>query len=95
MASWWKSASATNITRGLSNITGQLSTNLKDILTEASEETFDPTAELQRARDQNDDLEYRKQALLEEVKFEEEKKNKKEIFFNIRFVLVRVVEKTM
>jgi len=66
MASWWKSASATNITRGLSNITGQLSTNLKDILTEASEETFDPTAELQRARDQNDDLEYRKQALFDE-----------------------------
>ena len=68
MASWWKTASATNLTRGLSNITGQLSTNLKDILTEASEETYDPTAELQRAREQIDDLEFRKQALFEEVR---------------------------
>lgn len=68
MASWWNSTSANTITRGLSSITGQLSTNLKDILTEASEETFDPTAELTRAREQIGDLEFRKQALAEEVR---------------------------
>ena len=67
MASWWNSTGATNLTRGITSLTGQLSNNLKDILSEASEETFDPTAELTRAREHIDDLEFRKQALTEEV----------------------------
>lgn len=67
MASWWNSTGASNLTRGLSSITGQLSSNFKEILTEASEEHFDPTAELERARQQIEDLELRKQALVEEV----------------------------
>ena len=67
MASWWNSTGATNLTRGITSLTGQLSNNLKDILSEASEETFDPAAELTRAREQIDDLEFRKQALAEEV----------------------------
>ena len=67
MASWWNSTSASNLTRGLSSITGQLSSNIKEILTEASEEHYDPTAELTRAREQIEDLELRKQALTEEV----------------------------
>lgn len=67
MASWWNTAGASNFTRGLTSITGQLSNNLKDILSEASEETFDPVAELTRARQQIEDLELRKQALTEEV----------------------------
>jgi len=67
MASWWNATGASNFTRGLTSITGQLSTNLKDILTEASEETYDPVAELTRARQQIEDLDLRKQALSEEV----------------------------
>jgi hypothetical protein len=67
MSGWWNSSSASNFTRGLTSITGQLSTNFKDILTEASEENYDPTAELTRARQQIEDLELRKQALMEEV----------------------------
>ncbi|CAF3689467.1 unnamed protein product [Rotaria sp. Silwood1] len=66
MSSWWNKTSASNFTRGLTSITGQLSSNLKDILTEASEENYDPTAELTRARQQIEDLELRKQALMEE-----------------------------
>jgi hypothetical protein len=67
MASWWNATGASNFTRGLTSITGQLSNNLKDILTEASEETYDPVAELTRARQQIEDLDLRKQALSEEV----------------------------
>lgn len=67
MASWWNSTGASNLTRGLTSITGQLSNNLKEILTEASEEHVDPTADLARARQQIEDLELRKQALFEEV----------------------------
>ncbi|CAF4314289.1 unnamed protein product [Rotaria sp. Silwood2] len=66
MSSWWNKTSASNFTRGLTSITGQLSSNLKDILTEASEENYDPTAELTRARQQIEDLDLRKQALMEE-----------------------------
>ncbi|CAF3483968.1 unnamed protein product [Rotaria socialis] len=66
MSSWWNTASASNFTRGLTSITGQLSTNLKDILTEASEENYDPTTELTRARQHIEDLELRKQAFMEE-----------------------------
>jgi len=90
MSSWWNSTGASNLTRGLSSITGQISNNLKDILTEASEENYDPTTELTRARQQIEDLEIRKQALTEEV----------EMFFfqlnkNIFFYLVYIIEKTM
>jgi hypothetical protein len=67
MSSWWNSSGATNFTRGITSITGQLSNNLKDILTEASEENYDPTAELTRARQHIEDLDLRKQALTEEV----------------------------
>jgi len=67
MSGWWNSASASNFTRGLTSITGQLSTNLKDILTEASEETYDPNAELTRAKQQIEDLESKNQILIEEV----------------------------
>ena len=67
MSSWWNSASTSNFTRGITSITGQLSTNLKDILTEASEETYDPNAELTRTRQQIEDLELSKQTLIEEV----------------------------
>lgn len=67
MSGWWNSTGASNFTRGLSSITGQLSNNLKDILTEASEENYDPTTELTRARQQIEDLELRKQTLIEEV----------------------------
>ncbi|CAF0924059.1 unnamed protein product [Rotaria sordida] len=66
MSSWWNKAGASNFTRGLTSITGQLSSNLKDILTEASEENYDPTAELTRARQNIEDLDLRKQALIEE-----------------------------
>ncbi|CAF0716449.1 unnamed protein product [Adineta steineri] len=66
MSGWWNSASASNLTRGLTSITGQLSNNLKDILTEASEETYDPVAELTRAKQQIEDLELRKETLSEE-----------------------------
>jgi hypothetical protein len=68
MANWWKSTGATNFTRGLTSITGQLSTNLKDILSEASEETFDAASELTRARQHIDDLECRQRSLLDEVR---------------------------
>lgn len=67
MSSWWNAAGAGNFTRGLTSITGQLSNNLKDILTEAREENYDPTTELSRAREQIEDLDLRKQALMEEV----------------------------
>ena len=67
MSGWWKSTSASNFTRGLSSITGQLSSNLKDMLTEASEENYDPTTELTRARHHIEDLELRKQTLMDEV----------------------------
>jgi hypothetical protein len=67
MSSWWNSTGASNFTRGLTSITGQLSNNLKDILTEASEENYDPTAELTRARQKIEDLELRKQTLMDEV----------------------------
>jgi len=67
MSGWWNSASASNFTRGLTSITGQLSTNLKDILTEASEETYDPNAELTRAKQHIEDLESKNQILIEEV----------------------------
>ncbi|UJR30030.1 hypothetical protein I4U23_017575 [Adineta vaga] len=65
-SSWWNSTGASNFTRGLTSITGQLSNNFKDILSEASEETYDPVAELTRARHQIEDLELRKQTLVEE-----------------------------
>jgi hypothetical protein len=67
MAGWWNSAGAKNLTRGISSLTGQISNNLKDILTEASEENYDPTVELDRARQQIEDLDLRRQALTEEV----------------------------
>ena len=63
MSSQWDSGSASDLTRGLSSITEQISNNLKEILTEASEEHYDPTAELTRARLQIEDLELRKQAV--------------------------------
>lgn len=89
MSSWWNSASAGNLTRGLTSITGQLSSNLKEILTEAREENYDPTVELERARQQIEDLELRKQALVEEVIFRLE-------FFERKFVvLVLILEETM
>jgi hypothetical protein len=61
-SNWWKSTGATNLTRGLSSITGQLSSNLKDILTEATEENS--TEITQQEIDQFD---LQKQALIEEV----------------------------
>ncbi len=67
MSSWWNSTGASNLTRGLTSLTGQISNNLKDILTDVSEENFDPTTELTRARQQIEDLEIRKQTLTEEV----------------------------
>ena len=67
MSGWWNSAGAKNLTRGISSLTGQISNNLKDILTEASEENYDPTVELNRARQQIEDLEIGRQALTEEV----------------------------
>ena len=73
MASWWNNTGASNFTRGLTSITGQLSNNLKDILAEASEENYDPVAELARARQQIEDLELRKQTLVEEVMNESER----------------------
>ncbi|CAF1219188.1 unnamed protein product, partial [Adineta ricciae] len=66
MASWWNSAGASNFTRGLTSITGQISSNFKDILSEASEETYDPVAELTRAKQHIEDLELRKETLVEE-----------------------------
>ena len=71
MASWWKNSGTTNFARGLTSITGQLSNNLKDILTEASEETLDPSTELERSKRQIDDLEFQRQTLIEEVKIVE------------------------
>jgi transposase len=90
MSSWWNSTGASNFTRGLTSITGQLSNNLKDILTEASEENYDPTVELTRARQQIEDLELRKETLMEEVFL-------KKVLDLIRifFYLVYIVEKTM
>lgn len=70
MANWWKSGGAANLTRGLTSLTGQLSNNLKDILSEASEETFDPSTELERARQQIQQFEYQQQILSEEVRLE-------------------------
>lgn len=67
MSGWWNSAGASNFTRGLTSITGQISSNFKDILSEASEETYDPVAELTRAKQHIEDLELKKETLVEEV----------------------------
>ncbi len=90
MSSWWNSTGAGNFTRGITSITGQLSNNLKDILTEASEENYDPTAELTRARQQIEDLDLLKQTLIEEVLIQ-----KSLVFNNKFFYLVYIIEKTM
>ena len=67
MSGWWRTAASNNFTRSLTSITGQLSNNLKDMLAEASEETDDPTTELTQARHHIEDLELRKQTLMNEV----------------------------